>query len=145
MEAPNKIYYLKNRFIYPSIWISYMLILFFAKIWMSIWFQLGVADLGKLINVQVLNCSNFWFQGIESDFESTLALANLTDGSKHDVDIIIYNRQLIGSFISDIGPSYKTSTAETVTTMPSTLPSDKQVQLVAAAYQCCTETGKTAF
>jgi hypothetical protein len=35
--------------------------------------------------------------------------------------------------------------SETAAVMPSCLPADKQAQLIAAAYQCCTEIGKNKY
>lgn len=62
-------------------------------------------------------------------------------GTEHNVDIVIFNRQLVAAFISDHGPTKKGSFTETTASMPTCLPADKQGQVTIAAYQCCTEIG----
>lgn len=85
------------------------------------------------------------FEGIGLGFDNSLVLTEFHEGSEHDIDIIIQNRQLVGAYISDNGPTNKPYFTETAACMPSALPSDKQAQLVSAAYQCCTEIGKSKY
>jgi carnosine synthase len=63
------------------------------------------------------------------------------EGTEHDVDIIIFQRQLIAAFVSDNGPTRQGRFTETPVLMPSCLLPDREGQLVTAAYQCCTEIG----
>lgn len=89
--------------------------------------------------------------GLNTDYQrKTLEVTNtgkqLTetkhcDGSWHDIDIVICNRKLMAAFITDFGCSSEGIAHKAAATMPSILPPDKQSQLVAAAYQSCTEIG----
>ncbi|KAL4216930.1 Carnosine synthase 1 [Mactra antiquata] len=81
------------------------------------------------------------FPGIGLGHDNSMVLMDIYGGSEHDIDVIIYDRKLVGAFISDNGPTNYPQFIETAATMPSTLPEDKQAQLVTAAYQCCTEIG----
>lgn len=62
-------------------------------------------------------------------------------GTEHDVDLVLFERQLVAAYVSDNGPTRPGSFTETAACMPSCLRSDKVGQLVTAAYQCCTEIG----
>ncbi|WAQ97738.1 CRNS1-like protein [Mya arenaria] len=55
-------------------------------------------------------------------------------GSKHVVDLAIFNKSLVAAFVSDCG---------TAALMPSALPGDKQAQVIMAAFQCCVGIGLT--
>ena len=81
------------------------------------------------------------FGGIGLGFGNNMAIMELLKGSEHDVDIILFERKMIGAFVSDNGPTRVPFFTETAATMPTTLPSDKASQLITAAYQCCTEIG----
>ncbi|XP_072041224.1 carnosine synthase 1-like [Amphiura filiformis] len=74
-------------------------------------------------------------------FGNTMLLMEYLDGSEHDIDVVIFERKLVAAFVSDNGPTNYPSYTETVALMPSNLPSDKQAQLVMAAYQCCNKIG----
>ena len=45
------------------------------------------------------------FPGIGLGHDNTMMAMEYHKGSEHDVDVIIYNRKLIGAFISDNGPT----------------------------------------
>jgi carnosine synthase len=45
------------------------------------------------------------------------------EGTEHDVDIIIFQRQLIAAFVSDNGPTRQGRFTETTALMPSCLES----------------------
>ncbi|XP_060602022.1 carnosine synthase 1-like isoform X2 [Ruditapes philippinarum] len=81
------------------------------------------------------------FPGIGLGHDNTMVAMEYHKGSEHDVDVILYDRKLVGAFISDNGPTRYPYFTETAAVMPSCLPADKQAQLIAAAYQCCTEIG----
>ncbi|XP_072042757.1 carnosine synthase 1-like [Amphiura filiformis] len=72
---------------------------------------------------------------------NTMLLMEYLDGSEHDIDVIIFERKLVAAFVTDNGLTNYPAYTETVALMPSNLPSDKQAQLVTAAYQCCNEIG----
>lgn len=74
-------------------------------------------------------------------YDHTITIMDYHAGSEHNVDVIIFKRKLIDAFISDIGPMQFPRFTETAAMMPSCLPIDKQAQIIAAAYQCCTEIG----
>ncbi|XP_072014380.1 carnosine synthase 1-like [Amphiura filiformis] len=81
------------------------------------------------------------YHGIGLGHGNTMLLMDHLEGSEHDIDIIIFERKLVAAFVTDNGPTNYPAYTETVALMPSNLPSDKQAQLVTAAYQCCTEIG----
>ena len=81
------------------------------------------------------------YGGIGLGFGNNMAVMELLKGSEHDVDIVLFQRKLLGAFVSDNGPTRVPDFTETAATMPTTLPSDKAAQLITAAYQCCTEIG----
>lgn len=69
------------------------------------------------------------------NIESVSLLTDKTDTVKFD---FCCNKFIKASFVIQ-----GTNTiSETSATMPSTLPDDKQAQLITAAYQCCTEIGE---
>ncbi|XP_072048030.1 carnosine synthase 1-like [Amphiura filiformis] len=74
-------------------------------------------------------------------FNNTMLLMDYLDGSEHDIDVVVFDRKLVAAFISDNGPTNYPAYIETITLLPSSMPADKQVQLVTAAYQCCSEIG----
>ncbi|XP_053385384.1 carnosine synthase 1-like isoform X2 [Mercenaria mercenaria] len=81
------------------------------------------------------------YPGIGLGHDNTMVAMEYHKGSEHDVDVILYDRKLVGAFISDNGPTRRPYFTETAAVMPSSLPEDKQAQLIVAAYQCCTEIG----
>ncbi|XP_078508033.1 carnosine synthase 1-like [Lissotriton helveticus] len=79
--------------------------------------------------------------GIGLSYGNAMVLVEYVSGSEHDVDIIIYDGQLMGAFVSDNGPTRVPDFNETAACMPTFLPADKEAQLVMAAYQCCLSCG----
>eukprot|EP00898_Chlorokybus_atmophyticus_P003065 jgi/Chlat1/375/Chrsp10S00051 len=79
--------------------------------------------------------------GIGLGFGSSLVLMEYVEGSEHDVDIIVYDGQILAAFVTDNGPTRLPLFCETAAAMPSRLHRDKQGALVAAALQCCTGIG----
>ena len=95
----------------------------------------------KYLEVQTtLQCEED-YGGIGLGFGNNMAAMEYLDGSEHDVDIVLFERKMLGAFVSDNGPTRIPFFTETAATMPTTLPSDKASQLITAAYQCCTEIG----
>lgn len=79
--------------------------------------------------------------GVGLGYGNDMLLMELLVGTEHDVDIVIFDRQLVAAFISDNGPTSKGSCTETTASMPTCLSPDRQGQIITAAYQCCTEIG----
>ncbi|XP_078502636.1 carnosine synthase 1-like [Lissotriton helveticus] len=79
--------------------------------------------------------------GIGLSYGNAMVLMEYASGSEHDVDIIIYDGQLMGAFVSDNGPTRVPNFTETAACLPTFLPPDKEAQLVMAAYQCCLSCG----
>lgn len=81
------------------------------------------------------------FPGIGLGHSNHMLVVDYHGGSEHDVDVVIFKRKLVAAFVSDNGPTRVPLFTETSAVMPSSLPADKQAQLITAAYQCCTEIG----
>ena len=45
------------------------------------------------------------FGGIGLGFGNNMAVMEYLDGTEHDVDIVIYQRKMVGAFVSDNGPT----------------------------------------
>jgi len=115
--------------------------------------EYGSSAIGVTLVNDVTQCHEEWnlvqdelqceksHPGIGLGHGNTMLLMDYISGTEHDVDIIIYKRKLIGSFVSDNGPTRLPKFTETAAAMPSYLPSDKSRQLIVAAYQCCVEIG----
>jgi carnosine synthase len=73
--------------------------------------------------------------------DSNVVIMEYMAGTEHDVDIIIYRRQLVGAFVTDIGPPRLPRFTRVSAALPSFLPPDKVAQLRCAAYQCCVDVG----
>ncbi|XP_069136733.1 carnosine synthase 1-like [Argopecten irradians] len=63
------------------------------------------------------------------------------DGTEHDIEVILYQGEVIAAVVSDNGPTRPGSFLETSMSMPSCLPSYKITQLQRAASDCCIEIG----
>lgn len=86
-------------------------------------------------------CKDEDYGGIGLGFGNSMLAMEFFGGSEHDIDVVIYDRKLVAAFISDNGPTNIPSFTETASIMPSSIPLDKQSQLIVAAYQCCVEIG----
>ncbi|GAB1609406.1 carnosine synthase 1-like [Argonauta hians] len=85
--------------------------------------------------------SDLSVHGVGLGLGNSFLLMDYLHGTEHDVDIIIYKRKLIAAFVSDNGPTRVPNFTETTALLPSTLTTEKQNQLIIAAYQCCLEIG----
>jgi biotin carboxylase len=81
------------------------------------------------------------YPGIGNGLDNNKMVMNYIQGTEYDVNLVIYNRQLVVAFVSDNGPTRTESFTETAACMPSCLRHDNLGQLITAAYQCCTEIG----
>lgn len=71
----------------------------------------------------------------------SLVLMDYIQGTEHDINVIIYNGQLIGAFVNDNGPTRKDSFFETTSSLPTCLTKEQTDKLIKAAYLCCIQLG----
>ncbi|XP_067151462.1 carnosine synthase 1 [Apteryx mantelli] len=79
--------------------------------------------------------------GIGLGWGNSMLLMEYVPGTEHDVDLVLFEGQLLGAWVSDNGPTRVPAFLETAACMPSCLPADRQAQLVRAAHQCCVACG----
>ncbi|NWJ05776.1 CRNS1 synthase, partial [Crypturellus undulatus] len=79
--------------------------------------------------------------GIGLGWGNSMLLMEYVPGTEHDVDLVIFEGELLGAWVSDNGPTRVPAFVETAACMPSCLPPDRQAQLVRAAHQCCVACG----
>ncbi|KAG7275746.1 hypothetical protein CRUP_009849 [Coryphaenoides rupestris] len=77
------------------------------------------------------------YPGIGLGWGNAMTLMEYVGGTEHDVDVIIFNGQLEGAFVSDNGPTRPPTFTETASQMPTGLAADKRGQLITAAYHAC--------
>ncbi|XP_013408671.1 carnosine synthase 1-like [Lingula anatina] len=70
-------------------------------------------------------------------------LAEYALGSKHNVDIIMFQGKILAALISDGGPTRVPNLLSMAACTPSCLPPEKQRQLVTATFQCVRAVGLT--
>lgn len=75
--------------------------------------------------------------------EDGLLLSEYADGSEHDVDLILFEGQLVDAVVTDNAPTLEPLCAETISIMPSLLSEARQRQLITAALQTCEVLGLT--
>ncbi|XP_028668202.2 carnosine synthase 1-like isoform X3 [Erpetoichthys calabaricus] len=83
------------------------------------------------------------YPGIGLGWGNAMTMMEYLSGTEHDVDLVVYNGQMIASFVSDNGPTRVPYFTETAAAMPSYLRPDKKAQLVEAALRCCLGCGLT--
>ncbi|XP_021354857.1 carnosine synthase 1-like [Mizuhopecten yessoensis] len=74
-------------------------------------------------------------------FGTSMILMELLDGLSYEVDVVIYEGQLMAAFVSDIGLYLPNSYACTSVCIPSNLSAERQDQLKTAAHHCCCKVG----
>ncbi|XP_033758326.1 carnosine synthase 1-like [Pecten maximus] len=72
---------------------------------------------------------------------NSMMIMEYFDGTEHDIDVIIYEGEVIAAIVSDNGPTRKGSFVETSMSMPTCLPPSKAAQLRRAASHCCIDIG----
>uniref|UniRef100_A0A667WZG6 ATP-grasp domain-containing protein n=1 Tax=Myripristis murdjan TaxID=586833 RepID=A0A667WZG6_9TELE len=77
------------------------------------------------------------YPGIGLGWGNAMTLMEYVGGTEHDVDLMLFNGQLEGAFVSDNGPTRAPTFTETAAQMPSGLAPDKRAQLIRAAYHAC--------
>ncbi|XP_071758193.2 carnosine synthase 1-like [Centroberyx gerrardi] len=77
------------------------------------------------------------YPGIGLGWGNTMTLMEYVGGTEHDVDLLLFDGQLEGAFVSDNGPTRAPTFTETAAQMPSGLAPDKRAQLIRAAHHAC--------
>jgi len=72
---------------------------------------------------------------------SSVLLTSFADGSEHDVDLLLFDGELIDAWVTDNGPTDLPLCAETCAVMPSRLSAARQQQLISAAWLACRRVG----
>lgn len=79
--------------------------------------------------------------GIGLRYDKSMLVMKYIEGTEHDIDVVLFNGNLVAAFVSDNAPTKRGNFTETAASMPSCLPNNKIEQLVTAAYKCCIEIG----
>ncbi|XP_076444055.1 carnosine synthase 1-like isoform X1 [Babylonia areolata] len=77
------------------------------------------------------------FPGVGLGHGQSMVMMPRLVGTEHDVDVVLFQGQLVAAFISDNSPTHMSLSMETVAVMPSLLPTEQQQQLIRAAASCC--------
>ncbi|XP_033729193.1 carnosine synthase 1-like [Pecten maximus] len=72
---------------------------------------------------------------------NSMIIMEYFEGTEHDIDVILYQGEVIAAIVSDNGPTRKGSFLETSMSMPTCLPPSKAAQLRKAASHCCIDIG----
>lgn len=70
-----------------------------------------------------------------------LILAEFADGTEHDVDLLLFDGELVDAWVTDNGETDIPFCAETCALLPSRLSASRQQQLISAAWQACRRVG----
>lgn len=68
---------------------------------------------------------------------NNFTLMEFIEGTQHGIELILFKRELIASFVTDYGPTRKDRFTETAATMPSCLSKAAVEELMTAAHKCC--------
>ncbi|XP_033739333.1 carnosine synthase 1-like [Pecten maximus] len=85
--------------------------------------------------------NNFGASNYGGTFGKSMVLMELLEGLSYEVDVVIYDGELIVAFVADIGLYLPNSFACTAICTPSSLSKVLQDQLKTAAHQCCCKAG----
>jgi carnosine synthase len=91
---------------------------------------------------QTLKSETDW-PGIGLGFGPNIVLSQLLEGTEHDVDIVLWKGNRIGSFVTDNGPTRQLSCAESSALMPSTAAKETRSLIIEAASEACRRLGMT--
>jgi len=75
------------------------------------------------------------------DGGSSLLLTGFADGSEHDVDMLLFDGELVDAWVTDNAETDLPFCAETCAVLPSRLSASRQQQLISAAWQVCRRAG----
>ncbi|KAL8582295.1 hypothetical protein ACOMHN_037052 [Nucella lapillus] len=71
----------------------------------------------------------------------SMVLMPLLVGTEHDLDLVLFEGEVVTALVMDNGPIHQSSCVETASLMPSILPKEQQQQLIEAAAACCEGVG----
>ncbi|KAL8582300.1 hypothetical protein ACOMHN_037057 [Nucella lapillus] len=71
----------------------------------------------------------------------SMVLMPLLVGTEHDLDLVLFEGEVVTALVTDNGPTHQPSCVETASLMPSLLPKEQQQQLIEAAAACCEGVG----
>ncbi|XP_033739332.1 carnosine synthase 1-like [Pecten maximus] len=74
-------------------------------------------------------------------FGKSMVLMELLEGLSYNVDLAIYDGELMAAFITDIGLYIPNRYIDTTTCQPTNLSAELKDQLITAAHQCCCKVG----
>ncbi|XP_069114825.1 carnosine synthase 1-like [Argopecten irradians] len=75
------------------------------------------------------------------NFGKTMVLMEFLDGLSYNVDLVIYNGELMTALIGDVGLYLSNRFIDTSTCHPTNLTSDAKDQVITAAHLCCCKIG----
>jgi carnosine synthase len=76
-------------------------------------------------------------------FDYKIFVAPYLQGSEHDVDLVMFNGELVGAYLSDNGPTMPNICKEMTAIMPSLLSAEKHDDLIYTAWKACQDVGLT--
>ncbi|KAK7499711.1 hypothetical protein BaRGS_00009052, partial [Batillaria attramentaria] len=83
------------------------------------------------------------FPGVGLGHGHSFVLMPRLMGTEHDIDVVMFEGQLMAAFVSDNGPTHFPHCNETAAAMPSVLDEESERVLIAAAEVCCRHLGLT--
>ncbi|XP_069110451.1 carnosine synthase 1-like [Argopecten irradians] len=84
---------------------------------------------------------NFDTSRLGGKFGKSLVLMELLQGLSYNVDVVIYDGELMIGLITDVGLYLPNMFVDTATCQPSSLSDELQTELTTAAHQCCCKVG----
>ena len=79
--------------------------------------------------------------GAGLSFKYQIFVTPYLQGSEHDVDLIMFDGELVAGYVTDNGPTLPTLCKEMTAIMPSLLDKEKQENLIHAAWKACHNVG----
>jgi carnosine synthase len=79
--------------------------------------------------------------GAGLSFKYQIFVTPYLQGSEHDVDLIMFDDELVAGYVTDNGPTLPTLCKEMTAIMPSLLDKEKQENLIHAAWKVCHKLG----
>lgn len=79
--------------------------------------------------------------GVGLGFNYKIIATPYLQGSEHDIDLIMFDGELVAGYVSDNGPTMPSLCREMTAIMPSVLDKEKQDNLIRAAWKACRSIG----
>lgn len=79
--------------------------------------------------------------GVGLSFHYKIIATPYLQGSEHDIDLIMFDGELVAGYVSDNGPTMPNLCQEMTAIMPSVLDKEKQDNLIRAAWKACRNIG----